>query len=186
MQRLSFPWLLAILSATTLFAGCMSFPPFPDRNRPSIAEVAEDPSLMNGERIYFTGTNIDGERIRYTGGPDFGGMMMGSFLTCASCHGVDARGGRHFMHMQVMDAPDIRIAALSAEAHHEEEREKPADQEHDEGEKTFAYTLEDFRRAVVEGRHPSGEPLDPNMPRWQLSDRDLQDLYNFLASFPYP
>lgn len=186
MQRFSSRWLLVVLVAIALFAGCMPFSSFQGRNRPAIDEVAKDPSLMNGERIYFTGTNIDGERIRYTGGPNFGGMMAGSFLTCASCHGVDARGGRHFMHMQVMDAPDIRIAALSAEAHHEEE-EKPADQEeHDEGEKTFAYTLEDFRRAVVEGRHPSGEPLDTNMPRWQLSDRDLQDLYNFLASFPYP
>ena len=42
-------------------------------------------------------------------------MMTGSFLTCASCHGPEARGGVHVMHMQTMDAPDIRYVALSSE-----------------------------------------------------------------------
>ena len=39
---------------------------------------------------------------------------MGSNFACVSCHGEDGRGGQHVMHMDVMDAPDIRIAALSA------------------------------------------------------------------------
>lgn len=30
----------------------------------------------NGERIYFTATNEQGESIPYEGGPAFGGMMM--------------------------------------------------------------------------------------------------------------
>ncbi|MFN2290783.1 MAG: hypothetical protein ACK2UC_06310, partial [Anaerolineae bacterium] len=72
----------------------------------------------NGERIYFTAINEQGERIRYRGGPDLGGMMMGGYLTCASCHGPNARGGLHVMHMETMDAPDIRWSALAA---HEEE-----------------------------------------------------------------
>jgi hypothetical protein len=34
-------------------------------------------------------------RITYRGGPAFGspGMMMNTQLSCASCHGVNARGG---------------------------------------------------------------------------------------------
>lgn len=183
MIRFLYRWSTSPLAlGVLLLAGCLPLlgPPSP--------ESSQDRSLLNGERIYFTGTNLDGERIRYTGGPDFGGMMMGSFLTCASCHGVNAQGGRHIMHMQVMDAPDIRIAALSAEVHHEEDeaKEGTADEEDHNANEELAYTLEDFRRAVVEGRHPNGEPLDPNMPRWQLNERDLRDLYNFLASFPYP
>ena len=49
----------------------------------------------NGERIYFTGSNEGGVRITYRGGPAFGspGMMMNTQLSCASCHGVNARGG---------------------------------------------------------------------------------------------
>jgi hypothetical protein len=133
-------------------------------------------SASNGERIYFTATNDKGESITYTGGPDFGGMMMGSYLTCAACHGPEARGGTHYMHMWVMEAPDIRYKALSSEAgEHAEEGE---DGEHGE------YSLEDFHRAVVDGEHPDGQPLDRDMPRWQMSDEDLSGLFEFLKSLP--
>jgi len=136
--------------------------------------------IENGRRIYYTGTNWRGERITYQGGPAFEnfGMMQGS-LTCASCHGPTAQGGRHFMHMTVMDAPDIRYKALASEEH-----EEGGGGEHDEQGGEAGYTLEDFRRAVVEGRHPNGDPVDPNMPRWNLSDQDLADLFAFLKTLP--
>lgn len=123
---------------------------------------------MNGERIYFTGQNDAGERIAYSGAP-FTGMGPGA-LSCASCHGRDAEGGRHRMHMLVMDAPDIRWSALAAGAHEEEDGH--------EGE----YDLATFRLAVVDGRHPDGEPLSDLMPRWQLSEKDLSDLAAYLQS----
>ena len=53
----------------------------------------------NGEQIYFTATTEDGERVSYRGGTSFGGMMGGGPLACGSCHGLDARGGVHTMHM---------------------------------------------------------------------------------------
>ncbi len=62
----------------------------------------------NGERIYFTATSDRGTTITYTGGPVSGMMMGAGYLACASCHGPDGRGGQHIMHMQTMDAPDIR------------------------------------------------------------------------------
>lgn len=133
-------------------------------------------SIDNGQRIYFTATNNYGERISYRGGPNFGGMMMGSYLTCAACHGPEARGGTHFMHMQVMDAPDIRYEALLGEA-----GEHGGDEHGDEhGE----YTLEDFRAAVIEGKHPDGDALDRDMPRWEMRDQDLGDLFEYLKSIP--
>lgn len=128
----------------------------------------------NGERIYFTATNEDGERINYQGGPDFGGMMMGSYLTCAACHGPEAQGGRHVMRMQVMDAPAISYRALNEED----------GQQHEGDEHTGEYDLEDFRLAVIEGQHPDGEPLDENMPRWNLAEEDLKDLFAFLQTLP--
>ena len=138
-----------------------------------------DQSASEGERIYFTATNDKGESITYTGGPDFGGMMMGSYLTCAACHGPEARGGTHYMHMWVMEAPDIRYKALSSEAgEHAGEGEGGEQSEHGE------YTLEDFKRAVIDGEHPDGQPLDRDMPRWQMSDKDLADLFEFLKSLP--
>ncbi len=128
----------------------------------------------NGERIYFTATSERGTPITSTGGPEYGGMMMGGRLACVSCHGPDARGGRHAMHMTVMDAPDIRISALA-------DADGGA---HTEDEHAGGYDLEAFRRAVVEGRHPDGSPLSPNMPRWQMSEADLADLFQYLQSLP--
>lgn len=122
----------------------------------------------NGEQIYFTAINAKGELIRYTGGPRYGGMMGGG-LACVSCHGVDGRGGLHWMHMQQMDAPDIRYLAL-------------AKGEHEGG--AMEYDLEMFRQAVVLGQHPDGDSLSPDMPRWALGDEDLADLFAYLKTLP--
>ena len=102
-------------------------------------------------------------------------MMMGASLACVSCHGVDGRGGVHPMHMQIMDAPDIRYSTLSGE-----------DNEHgdEHGDEHSEYDIEAFLQAVVYGRHPDGSPLNLDMPRWQMSDDDLVDLLDFLKSLP--
>jgi mono/diheme cytochrome c family protein len=127
-----------------------------------------------GEQIYFTAIDGRGDQIAYSGGPDLGGMMMGGYLTCASCHGPDARGGVHVMHMETMDAPDIRWSAL---AEHEEEE---AGGHEGQG----GYDLETFRSAVVDGKHPDGESLSEDMPRWKMDDQDLADLAEYLQSLP--
>lgn len=140
------------------------------------APEGADGSRANGERIYFTATNQDGERITYRGGPNFGGMMMGTYLTCAACHGPEGRGGTHLMHMQVMDAPDIRYAALNGEGDEHGDEEPHGE--------SGEYSLDDFHRAVVDGEHPDGDSLSRDMPRWQMSDADLADLFAFLKSLP--
>lgn len=145
--------------------------PLTSLGTPSGTPLGDSPSVVNGERIYFTATSGRGGPISYQGGPAFGGMMMGSYLTCASCHGPTGRGGKHVMHMTVMDAPDIRIKALVSES-----------DEHDGGH--GEYDVEVFRKAVVDGRHPDGESLNQDMPRWQMSDADLADLFAFLQSLP--
>ena len=129
-----------------------------------------------GERIYFTATNEGGEYIRFSGSSSYGGMMGGDNLSCVSCHGPDGRGGTHTMHMDIMDAPDIRFDALSDEV--EDHGEDDHSDTHGE------YDFEDFYRAVVEGKHPDGEMLSHDMPRWQMNDEDLGDLFDFVKSLP--
>jgi hypothetical protein len=133
----------------------------------------------NGEQIYFTAVNDRGQRISYSGGQNFGGMMMGmgNNLACASCHGTDGRGGIHTMHIDVMDAPDIRYSALSGEGD-----DHGGDEPH--GDEHGGYDLNAFRLAVIGGIHPDGEPLSRDMPRWQMSDEDLVDLFEFLKTLP--
>ncbi len=81
------------------------------------------------------------------------------------------------MHMDVMDAPDIRYSALASE----EEGHGNDDSYEDEH---SGYDLDDFRLAVIGGVHPDGEPLSRDMPRWRMSDEDLDDLFEFLKSLP--
>jgi hypothetical protein len=172
-------WAIFILG-TFLLAACGIWsrtPAFAPGGGPRL----EGPTnAANGERIYFTATSARGASITYRDGPDFGGMMMGSYLTCASCHGPNARGGVHQMHMQVMDAPDITYTALSGEAEEHAGDEHGEDEHGDEH--SGEYTLDTFRKAVIEGKHPDGDPLDEDMPRWQMSDEDLADLFEFLKA----
>jgi len=144
---------------------------------PASTQKLEAPA-RNGARIYFTAVSDRGTPISYTGGPDLGAGMMGGammsgagqWLTCASCHGPQGRGGVHVMHMRAMYAPDIRYAALAA-MRELRGRARP-------------YDVDDFRKTVESGRHPDGEELNADMPRWQMSDADLSDLFAFLKSLP--
>lgn len=77
--------------------------------------------------------------------------------------------------MQIMDAPDITYAALSSD----EDEHGEAGHESEHGEE---YSLDDFRQAVIKGEHPDGEQLSQDMPRWQMSDEDLTDLFAFIKA----
>ena len=125
----------------------------------------------NGQQIYFTATDQSGQRISYTGGPFYGGMM-GSYLACAACHGGDGHGGTRYIHMQAIDAPAINYNALIAM------------KQKDSGGNPTSYSLDDFRGAVVDGHDTAGGQLDQNMPRWQMNDKDLADLLAFLKTLP--
>ena len=150
----------------------------PDGGPPGIA-WGDGAFTSNGERIYFTATSERGTDIDYSGGPAIGGMMMSGRFSCASCHGVDATGGIHNMGMERMDAPDIRWATLAghgADPHEDDEDTEPSDADE--------YGFETFRRAVVEGSHPDGAPLSNDMPRWDITEDDLNDLAEYLQSLP--
>jgi cytochrome c1 len=151
---------LAIASLVFLMAGCSSATQAPATQGTSWGEGV---FTSNGERIYFTSTDDQSNPITYTGGPSTNGwMMMSGQLACASCHGPDGRGGVHNMGMmEVMEAPDIRWTTLDTE-----------------------YTVATFKRAVEDGIDPDSSQLSTNMPRWKMSDADLDDLIAFLKTLP--
>lgn len=122
----------------------------------------------NGERVYYTGLSSSGRPIPFSGSPMWLSMHGGS---CASCHGEDGRGGIPMM-MGTAVAPDISYHALTEESVHSED-----------GHAHEPYTDKLIKRAIVEGLDPKGEPLDPTMPRWQMSERDLEDLIEYLKTF---
>ena len=126
----------------------------------------------NGAQIYFIGTSQRGTPITASREPGMG-RMRGSRLTCASCHGPDGRGGEIRMMMRVVEVPDIRYERLTSEEHgdhgEEEEGHEP-------------YTDETIKQAITEGVEPGGETLDWPMPRWPMTDADLNDLIDFLRT----
>jgi mono/diheme cytochrome c family protein len=124
----------------------------------------------NGEQIYFTGTSKAGRSIAATGGT----MMHGRYRFCADCHGEDGKGREVRMMMHSFRAPDIRYDVLTSGHHHEGETEH--EDEHP------PYTDETIKRAVTKGVNPSGTPLDSLMPRWSMSDEDLEDLLEYLKT----
>jgi cytochrome c oxidase subunit 2 len=124
--------------------------------------------VSNGETIYFTGRNDRGERIPFEGAPGWLYMHGGS---CATCHGPDGRGGAPVM-MGTEIPGDIRYSHLTEEEH----------EEHEGGEEHPPYTDELIKRAIALGLDPAGEPLDSTMPRWRMSDGDLDDLIEFLKT----
>ena len=158
---------LILISAALVITGCSGI-----TSQPPGQPASNQSGASNGEQIYFTGADSKGGHITYTGGPNFGGMMMGSYLTCASCHGPDAHGGRHVMHMEVMDAPAIYYDALTSMMIEESGGTQAAG----------GYTLQDFHTAVIEGKHPDGDQLSADMPRWRISDGNLADLFAFLKT----
>lgn len=174
---------LIILLGGLLLSGCFvvgrEYVPVNPMMEPDGWGFYDNDFVSNGEQIYFTAINDRGQRIRYSGGQYFGGMMMGmvTSLACVSCHAADGRGGLHTMHMEVMDAPDIRFNALSnGEGEHEGE--------HAHEDEHSGYDLDAFRLAVIGGVHPDGEPLSRDMPRWRMGDEDLRDLFEFVKTLP--
>ena len=79
------------------------------------------------------------------------------------------------MMMLSFDTPDITWDNLTEE-HHEDE---PGEDEHEEHP---PYAEDTLKRAVTRGINPAGEPLDEAMPRWRMSERDLDDLVEFIKT----
>jgi hypothetical protein len=131
-------------------------------------QVQEGDFSSNGEQIYFTGTSRTGPPI--TASMEGMHTMPSGRLACVNCHGPDGKGGVVRMMMASAEAPNIQYSELTSGEHEGGQEEHPA------------YTDETIKRAITEGVDPAGEPLDPLMPRWNMSDEQLNDLITFLKT----
>jgi mono/diheme cytochrome c family protein len=120
----------------------------------------------NGARIYWTGVDDQGKRAALSGGPSWVTMRGGS---CVDCHGPDGRGGKQCM-MGTAIPPDIRYGVLTGKIH------EPGGEVMDHP----PYTDATIKRAIGQGLDPGNGKLDLTMPRWRMSERDLNDLVAYL------
>lgn len=86
-------------------------------------------------------------------------------FVCASCHGPQGHGGRIAIMMQTYDVPNITWPELTAQ-----------DMDHP------PYTEETLKRAITQCLDPDGNPLEYPMPRWRMSEQDLNDLVSFIKT----
>jgi hypothetical protein len=120
----------------------------------------------NGERIFNTATSERGSIIKSFGIRREDGKKITGPIACVVCHSPDGKGGKQIVNvgdgvMQDMDAKDIRWSVLK-------ER----------------YDSKTFKKAVRSGKYPDGSALKPDMPRYKISDKDLNDLIVFLKKLP--
>ncbi len=120
----------------------------------------------NGERIYYTATSERGGVIKSHGIINDDGKEIAGPIACVSCHSPDGKGGKQVVNvgegkMQAMDAKDVRWSVLKSN-----------------------YNPKTFKKAVRSGKYPDGSPLKPDMPRYKISDKDLNDLIVFLKKLP--
>ncbi len=134
---------------------------------PAFNSVDESESYSSlGERIYFSGRVENKRLISYNNGPRRLRMHGGS---CASCHGKKGKGGISLM-MTEQQAPSITWKALTEEDHEEHEGE----------EKHARYNETTIKRAITKGLGPSGRELDSLMPRWEMNNKELSAIIDFL------
>lgn len=154
-----------------LVAGCTQWGPSGMMGAPISTPSLEDIRAefdSNGEMIFYTGTNENGDWIQFDGGPRWIYMHGGA---CVSCHGEGGKGGV-VPHMCYEEAPSITYHDLTEEEHAEEGEEEAHP----------PYTDETIKKAITEGIEPDGEELDPCMPRWQISEADMDDLLEYLKT----
>jgi len=134
------------------------------------AEATEDRSTYSsvGKSIYYAGIGNNSRDIPYTAGPRW--MRNTQERGCVNCHGVNGKGGSPLATTYTV-VPDITYDSLMSEVHHHD-----GQAEVHEG----RYTDEAIKRAITEGINSSGEELDHIMPRWKMTDAELNELLAYL------
>jgi mono/diheme cytochrome c family protein len=141
-----------VLAAAT---GCAA----PRADSPQATSVSPAPmspaaaSLANGRSIFETGRDSNGTQIVARSHP--------LYPSCGACHHVDGSGGVHLPGGAV--SADLRYKAMVTD------QKRP-------------YTLALTARAIATGIDNNGQPLNPVMPRWKLSQRDLHDVASYVMT----
>jgi cytochrome c oxidase subunit 2 len=129
------------------------------------SESGTSADVALGESIYVDGRDADGTLIPRT---TEAGILAQT--GCFACHGTDAKGRSIDTKVGKFDTPDIRWSVISQPIANSEGGTDPA------------YDPATFGRAVREGLDSSGGQLDPVMPRWQVTEPEVNALIAYLQT----
>lgn len=112
-----------------------------------------------GQRIYLTGVGTDGNSIKRTSTRVAQGSLMMGGGGCGSCHAANGRGGTiSMMTGEAIKVPDVTYGALIKSG----------------------LTDANIRTAIHDGLDETGKRLQSSMPRWQMTDPDLDATIAYL------
>jgi hypothetical protein len=123
------------------------------------------PAELRGSEIYHEGTSPAEEEISaLMMGPAV--EVPGAILPCVNCHGADGRG-----KPEGNGSPtDITREALT----------RPDGVRHATGREHPPYTESLLARAIAAGVDPAGNKLHVAMPRYRMTESDMEDLVAYL------
>lgn len=130
------------------------------------AALELSPEEAAGKQIYLHGTSRTADAVIHARVGAGDTVLPASVVPCASCHGSDGRGRSE----GGVRPPDITWRRLSA----------PYGQRLARGRQYPAYDEASLARVLTEGLDPAGNRLDPAMPRFVMSLRDMADLTAYL------
>lgn len=112
-----------------------------------------------GQRIYLTGVGSNGQNIPHTSTRVAQGSLMMGGGGCGSCHAANGRGGTiSMMTGEAIKVPDVTYGALIKSG----------------------LTDANIRTAIHDGLDETGKRLQSSMPRWQMTDPDLDATIAYL------
>lgn len=117
-----------------------------------------------GKRIFFEGRGADDEIFAYFGRDDV--RMPAVLLPCANCHGHDGLGRPE----GGVEPPNITWQNLTKSYGHR----------HPNGRQHGPFDEDSISGAVSGGTDPAGNKLDPLMPRYEMSQEDMEALVAFM------
>lgn len=133
----------------------------------SLAATAAEltPAQERGKEIYFSGASPSGDPISAYFGED-GLELPGEAATCGSCHGHDGKG-----------RPESGILPSNVTWNY---LTRSYGHLHPGGLEHSRFDEENLKVYMRTGVYPGGERGDPSMPVYEISDRDLDDLFAYM------
>lgn len=123
------------------------------------------PQEQQGKQIYMNGTSPSGHPVVALMGEEKT-EVAANLLPCVNCHGADGRG-----------RPEGGVYPSNIIW---ENLTKPYGVRHETGRRHPPYTATALEKAIVAGVDPAGNELNPAMPRYRMSEDDLQALMAYL------
>ena len=131
----------------------------------ALAQVKLTPQEEAGKRIYLEGVSPSGTPIQAMVGQQ-GTSMEGSALPCVNCHGADGTG-----------RPEGAVKPSNVVWR---ELAKSYGHRHENGREHGPFDEQKFVELLTYGTDPAGNKVDPTMPRYIMSHKDMADLVAYL------